>query len=91
MAMLLIFFALFNIIPSLKTIRFGKNKFANWWFTKWIFRRAFRPPGALRSAFLIKSGLSKEAFIASAAVLSVLVDITRLSVYAYAIFTNRPP
>jgi len=38
--------------------------------------------GALRSAILIKAGLSKEAFIASSAVLSVFIDSTRLSVYA---------
>ena len=38
--------------------------------------------GALRSAFLIKAGLSKEAFIATGVVIASLVDITRLSVYA---------
>ena len=38
--------------------------------------------GALRSAFLIKAGLSKEAFIATAVVVSTFVDFTRLSVYS---------
>jgi uncharacterized membrane protein YfcA len=38
--------------------------------------------GALRSAFLIKSGLSKEAYIATGVIIASLVDITRLSVYA---------
>jgi len=38
--------------------------------------------GAIRSAFLIKSGLSKEAFIATAVVVSTFVDFTRLPVYA---------
>lgn len=38
--------------------------------------------GAFRSAFLIKSGLSKEAFIATGVIIASLVDITRLSVYA---------
>ena len=37
--------------------------------------------GALRSAFLIKAGLSKESFIATTVVVSTFVDITRLSVY----------
>jgi hypothetical protein len=36
----------------------------------------------LRSEFLIKSGLSKEAFIGTAVVVSTFVDITRLSVNA---------
>lgn len=37
--------------------------------------------GAIRSAFLIKSGLSKEAYIATGVVIACLVDFTRLSVY----------
>jgi uncharacterized membrane protein YfcA len=43
--------------------------------------------GALRSAFLIKAGLSKEAFIGTAVVVSSFVDFTRLSIYATR-FTN---
>lgn len=37
--------------------------------------------GALRSAFLIKSGLSKETFVATGAVAAVIVDAVRLAVY----------
>ena len=37
--------------------------------------------GAFRSAFLIRSGLGKEAFIATGAVIACLVDLTRLAVY----------
>ena len=35
-----------------------------------------------RSAFLLKSGLSKEAYIATGVIIASLVDFTRLSVYA---------
>lgn len=38
--------------------------------------------GAFRSAFLLRLGLSKEAFIATGVVVACLVDATRLSVYA---------
>lgn len=38
--------------------------------------------GAFRSAFLIKSGLTKEAFIGTGVVIAVLVDFSRLSVYS---------
>lgn len=38
--------------------------------------------GALRSAFLIRSGLSKDAFVATSIVSSVIVDAARISVYA---------
>ena len=37
--------------------------------------------GALRSAFLIKAGLSKEAFVATGVVSAVIVDASRLTVY----------
>ena len=40
--------------------------------------------GALRSAFLIKAGLSKEAFVGTGAVCAVLVDGVRLAVYGAA-------
>ena len=38
--------------------------------------------GALRSAFLIHAGLTKEAFIGTAVVISSFIDFTRLSVYS---------
>jgi uncharacterized protein len=38
--------------------------------------------GALRSAFLIRLGLSKEAFIGTGVVVATLIDISRLGVYA---------
>lgn len=40
--------------------------------------------GALRSAFLARAGLTKEAFIATGIVIACLVDLSRLSVYASA-------
>ncbi len=38
--------------------------------------------GAMRSAFLIRAGLSKEAFIATGVVIACLIDVSRLAVYA---------
>lgn len=37
--------------------------------------------GALRSAFLLKAGLSKQAFVATGVVCAVIVDAVRLGVY----------
>ncbi|MBM4344983.1 MAG: TSUP family transporter [Deltaproteobacteria bacterium] len=37
--------------------------------------------GALRSAFLVRLGLSKEAFVGTGAVCAVVVDVVRLCVY----------
>ena len=38
--------------------------------------------GAFRSAFLIKSGLSKEAFVGTGVVIAVMVDISRITAYS---------
>lgn len=45
--------------------------------------------GALRSAFLIRVGLSKEAFIGTGVVVATLIDITRLGVYSRALLSQR--
>lgn len=41
--------------------------------------------GALRSAFLVRAGLSKEAFIGTGVVIAALIDVSRLTVYSGAI------
>lgn len=41
--------------------------------------------GALRSAFLVRAGLGREGFIATGVVVSVLVDLARLGIYAGAL------
>lgn len=38
--------------------------------------------GALRSACLVKAGLTKEQFVATGVVIACAIDVTRLSVYA---------
>lgn len=45
--------------------------------------------GALRSAFLVRLGLGKESFIATGVVVAVLVDVSRLGVYARGIHAQR--
>jgi uncharacterized membrane protein YfcA len=45
--------------------------------------------GALRSAFLIKAGLSKDAFVATGAVSAVIVDASRLLVYGTGLLADQ--
>lgn len=45
--------------------------------------------GALRSVFLIRLGLSKEAFIGTAVVVAALVDLSRVGVYARGLAGHR--
>ena len=78
---LIIFFAIFETIP---------------WFQQFILPSRWQPlggllsgffgglsgnQGALRSAFLLKAGLAKNAFIATGIVSAIMVDISRLIIY----------
>jgi uncharacterized membrane protein YfcA len=45
--------------------------------------------GALRSAFLIRAGLTKETFIATGVVIACLIDVSRLGVYATSVVNTR--
>jgi len=44
--------------------------------------------GALRSAFLLKAGLDKEAFVATGVVAAVVVDTVRLAVYGVSFYAS---
>lgn len=81
-AVLLISFALMDLLPYFKNLSFGKEKLPLGGLLSGFFGGLSGNQGALRSAFLIKAGLSKEAFIGTAVVISTLVDFTRLGVYA---------
>jgi uncharacterized membrane protein YfcA len=45
--------------------------------------------GALRSAFLVKAGLDKAAYVATGAAVAFLIDLSRLAVYARLIHDYR--
>ncbi len=81
-ALLLLCFSLLEISPALKKIQFGKDKLFLGGLLSGFFGGLTGIQGAIRSAFLIKSGLSKESYIATGVAIACLVDFTRLSVYA---------
>src|SRR5687767_3358212 len=81
-SLLLIFFAILDLIPFLNKLKFGKKEMPIGGALSGFFGGLSGNQGALRSAFLIKVGLSKEAFIATTVVISCFVDFTRLAVYA---------
>src|SRR3990172_7021202 len=81
-SILLIIFSLLEISPSFQKVQFGKDKLIFGGILSGFFGGLSGIQGAIRSAFLIKSGLSKEAYIATGVVIASLVDFTRLSVYA---------
>ena len=78
-AILLIAFALIELLPILKKIQF--NNLVLGGILSGFFGGLSGHQGALRSAFLIKLGLSKEAYIGTGVFIACFIDITRLSVY----------
>jgi len=81
-SVLLIFFAILDLIPFLNKLKFQKKHMPVGGALSGFFGGLSGNQGALRSAFLIKVGLTKEAFIATTVVISCFVDFTRLAVYA---------
>lgn len=80
-AILLTWFVLMEVIPYFKNLQFGKDKLIVGGLLSGFFGGLSGNQGALRSAFLIKSGLDKEAFIATGIVIACMVDFSRLGVY----------
>lgn len=78
---LLIFFSLFEIIPKLKNLEFDEKYLAIGGALSGFFGGISGHQGALRSAFLIRLSLSKQAFIATGVIIACLVDISRLVIY----------
>ncbi len=79
---LLCFFTLFDIIPSLSKLEFHKKYIPLGGLLSGFFGGLSGNQGALRTAFLIRAGLSKEQFVATGAVIALLIDISRLGIYS---------
>lgn len=80
--LLLAIFALFDMLPFLTRINLDQ-KYLPWGGAlSGFFGGLSGHQGALRSAFLIRANLSKEQFIATGIAIAILIDISRLTVYA---------
>lgn len=72
-SILLILFAIIELLPFLKKLNFKQKHLPIGGFLNGFFGGLSGHQGALRSAFLIKYGLTKEVFIGSAVVISSFV------------------
>lgn len=80
-ATMMILFALFEILPWLKSLQFSSKYMSLGGFISGFFGGLSGNQGALRSAFLLRYGLSKEIYIATGVVIACIIDVTRLSIY----------
>ncbi|WP_114750415.1 sulfite exporter TauE/SafE family protein [Pleomorphovibrio marinus] len=81
-SLLLVVFAFLDLIPKLHSLNIKSKHLPVGGMLSGFFGGISGHQGALRSAFLIKAGLSKSTFIATSVVISSFIDFTRISVYA---------
>lgn len=79
---LLLLFASLEILPRFRKLSFGAQFMPLGGLLSGFFGGLSGMQGALRSAFLSRAGLTKEAFIATGVVIACLIDFSRLAIYA---------
>jgi len=80
--LLLAIFALIEVLPACRGLAFPSRFMPLGGLVSGFFGGLSGMQGALRAAFLVRSGLSAEGFVATSGVIACLVDFTRLGVYA---------
>lgn len=78
---LLLLFASLELLPRLRNLSFPPAYMPLGGIASGFFGGLAGMQGALRSAFLVRSGLSKESFIGTGVVIACLIDVSRLGVY----------
>ena len=86
---LIIGFAMFDLIPALQKMAFDRKYLPLGGILSGFFGGLSGNQGAMRSAFLIKSGLDTKSFVGTNAVSAFIVDAVRLVVYSAAFYTAR--
>jgi len=86
---LIIIFAFFDLSPRLQKLSFDRKYLPLGGLLSGFFGGLSGNQGVFRSAFLIKAGLDKDAFIGTGTVSAVIVDIARLLVYGMSFYTLK--
>lgn len=80
--LLMILFSLFELLPRLKNWTVPARFLPLGGLLSGFFGGLSGHQGALRSAFLLRLQLSKEAFVGTGVAIACLIDVSRLGVYA---------
>jgi len=80
-ALLMIVFTILELLPLSEKIRIKPNLLWMGGALSGFFGGLSGHQGALRSMFLIRMNLSKEAFIACGVAIALIIDISRISIY----------
>ena len=89
MSVLMFTFALFELLPVLRDMRFKRSHLIWGGLLSGFFGGLSGHQGALRSAFLVKTGVSTQAFVGTNAVIGFMVDTARIATYAFMFFLAK--
>lgn len=81
LGLLLMLFTLMELLPFINKLQFGREKLFLGGVISGFLGGLSGLQGALRTAFLIKVARSKDEFVATAALIAVCVDSTRIFTY----------
>lgn len=81
--LLIVVFALLELSPAFARLSFPPQWLPVGGLVSGFFGGLSGNQGAIRSAFLVKAGLSKEAYVGTGALCTVLVDTVRLVAYGF--------
>lgn len=85
---LLLVFAAVEVLPRFRNLEFDPRYLPVGGAISGFFGGLSGMQGALRSAFLVRAGLTKEAFIGTGVVVACLVDVSRLTLYSGSILAG---
>lgn len=85
-SLLILGFAAFELIPSLRTVEFPRKWVALGGALSGFFGGLSGHQGALRSAVLAKTNLDTASFVGTVSICAFMVDISRLAVYGVTFF-----
>jgi uncharacterized protein len=86
---LMLVFALFELLPHLRDLKFDRKYLFAGGILSGFFGGFSGHQGALRSAFLAKVGISTEAFVGTNAAIGFMVDMARIVTYAIMFFQAK--
>ena len=83
---LIAFFAILELLPSVERLRFASRYLPLGGAISGFFGGVSGHQGALRAAFLAKSGLDRDGFLGTSVICAVIVDCARLTVYGLSFY-----
>jgi uncharacterized membrane protein YfcA len=86
---LILVFAFLELWPRFASISLDRKYLPYGGALSGLFGGLSGHQGAFRSMFLLKSGLSKEEFVATGVILAVMVDMSRILIYGIDISTQQ--